>query len=110
MFQFAPLRGAVLSCLAKKVPKEGAQGGRLRAPPAADTASNKEWQRQGVIRAAARRTTMPQQGTLKVAAIDTVCNTVHFTPPQNRPPLHLSRHAARSRYCSRIGFLHQTER
>jgi len=27
MFRFAPLRGAVLSCLAKKVPKEGAAGG-----------------------------------------------------------------------------------
>ena len=30
MFRFAPLRGAVLSCLAKKVPKEGAAGEALR--------------------------------------------------------------------------------
>jgi len=29
MFRFAPLRGAVLSCLAKKVPKEGAAGEAL---------------------------------------------------------------------------------
>jgi len=31
--RFAPLRGAVLSCLAKKVPKEGAAGEALTSAP-----------------------------------------------------------------------------